>query len=94
MSKPTQLQINIAKKTLAKIQKFVEIVLKMIMIVLKLLNGYSVISVYYGCTLHVLFLNYLITTFDNSVILNVTPNSIVVCLCLRQSIHNMQLLLT
>ena len=46
MSKPTQFQINIAKKTLAKkMQQFVEAVLKMIMIVLKLLNGYSVIPI-------------------------------------------------
>ena len=50
MSKPNQLQINIAKKTLVKnMQKIVETVLK------KLLNGYSVTPVYYGCTLHVLF---------------------------------------
>ena len=40
-------------------QKFVEAVLK------KLLNGYSVIPVYYGCTLHVLFKNKCNAIADN-----------------------------
>ena len=39
------------RKNLQKMQKFVVAVLK------KLLNGYSVIPVYYGCTLHVLSKN-------------------------------------
>ena len=56
MSKSTQSQINITKRTLAKkMQTFVVAVLMMIMIVLKLLNGYRVITVYYECTLHVLY---------------------------------------
>ena len=58
MSKPTRLQINIAKKTLIKkMQKLVEGAINMIMIVLKLLNGYIVIPVYYECILHVLVQN-------------------------------------
>ena len=59
-------------------QKFVVAVLK------KLLNGYSVIPVYYGCTLHVLpkinVMQWLVTTFVNSLILSMTLNSIAVCL--------------
>ena len=58
MSITTQSQINIAKKTLAnKDAKVCGGCFKMIMIVLKLLNGYSVIPVYYGYILHVLFQN-------------------------------------
>ena len=67
------------RKHMQKMQKFVVAVLK------KLLNGYSVILVYYGYTLHVLpkninVMQYLITTFVNSLILSMTLNSIIVCL--------------